>query len=464
MIEDKKTWMIEAGDVLDVMTPDKKQPTTVKVNQRRPSAPAMSPRVGVAEPPKRRPKQLQPAKSSLQFAPLVSLTYLLGPLAILLTPHGRQQKHLVVLAAVSVAATLGLVVGRFGGLVSEGRPGSVWFWAALAVIAVVGGFTVWARALHLAGREGIPHVNKLPHWLRRGSVISALGLIAPGSGMLLKGRAGRASLTLWLLWPVVLALVFLANAMGLWRHHMVSGWLASSGPVLETTFLVAAVVVALGFLGYVAQALEGMRQVLVEPGLQTHVKGDYYALGVVVAVIAMIIVANPVEMAHQLDLGSDILREEGMQSIPLQLTLTASRLDPAKPEYTMQAMELYTAMNQPEQADALRADLNRDLGSYVAMVQKEAVAEFGLAQATKRHQVKPQAAEIQSTEIARTDPAVPESAATLYMGAMVRDEKPVANVPSQRPSTIRMLGLPFGLSLPLGETDSAVTRDAVPAK
>jgi len=473
MSEDRKTWMIEPGDVLDVMTPKRKQPATVQVNKQYRSAPRPTPPASAIEPVKRRPTVAPPAKSKLHFATLVALTYLLGPLAIGLTPRGRRQKGMIGLAAASALATAILVLGKFAGLVEGGRVGSVWLWGALAAIAVIGGFTVWARALHLVGREGIPHLNKMPHWLRRGRTISGLGLLAPGSGLLLSGRSDRAAIVLWLLWPVALAAVILLNASGLWNHHLDSGWLASSGPQLEVIFMIAAGFLALGFLGHIAQALEGMRQVLVEPGLKTRVKGDYYALAVVASVVVMVVVANPVQMANQLDVGGDILREDGFQVIPLQLTLAASRLDPSKPEYSLQAMELYADLGQAEKSAALRTDLDQNLSQYVAMVQKEAVAEFGLAQAKSSTPVKPRAAEAWSGRQGSAEPqsaaVVGGMAAELFHGSLVqKDESAAAATDTvavlRHQRVTRALGLPFDLGLPPSDADTSAGSNSAPGR
>ena len=481
MTENGKTWIVEAGDVLDIMPHDKKQPATIRVNKRYQDPLQPAPAAHASPAPKRRIKPAPAAKSKLHFAQLLALTYLIGPLAILLTPRGRQQKPIVAMAGLAVLSTAALIAMRFGGLVRESQPGSVWIWGGLLTVAVIGGFTAWARALHLVGREGVPHLNKMPHWLRQGWAISGLGLIAPGSGMLLSGRADRAAITLWLMGPVVLAIAILLNAMGLWQHHLASGWLAAAGPALEAVFMVAVGLVALGFLVYVAQALEGMRQVLVEPGLKTRVKGDYYAMAVLASVVVMVVVANPVRMAHQLDLGGDILREQGFQAIPLQLTLAASHLDPAKPEYSMQAMDLYVALGDYEKADSLRADLDQNLSAYVAMVQRETVAEFGLAQANVRPKIRPRPAAVRSAytrpgavsatatsvvatgseqlEAAPSDKAIGVDTSVL-MGLMESQDKPAVAVAdsvtvARKHSVTRAMGLPFGFSLPASESDSS---------
>ncbi len=438
--------MIEAGDVLDVMTPNQKPQTAVKATPRYQDVPRPVPGTPPAEPVKRRAKAVPQRKSGLQFAPLVVLTYLLGPLAILLTPAGRRQTSSIALAGASVMATVALVRRQFEGLVHLDHPASVWAWLALLVIAVVGGFTAWARAVHLISREGIPHVNKLPHWLRRGWMISALGLLAPGSGLLLNGRSGRAALTLWLLWPAVLAVAILTNAMGLWQHHLQSGWLAGAGPALETAFMAAGALAALGCLGYLAQALEGMRQILVEPGLKTRVKGDYYALAVIAAVVVLAVVASPVQMAHQLGAGGDILRAEGFQTIPLQLNLAARHLDAGRPEYALQAVELYTELGQTDQAAALRSDLDQSLSTYVALVQQEETPPA-------------------------SRPARPATAAdpTLYVGTMAagQENKPEPEPqpkPVARASVSQTMGMPFGPGLGGDTIDPSDTQMQGPRK
>ena len=466
MSEERKTWIVEPGDVLEVMSPTRKQPVTVRTNNiyEEPLATASrTPRAVAAEPARRRARPEPPARSPLQFAPLTALTYLLGPLAVVITPRGRRRRSLLALAGVAVGATLILALFGFGRIVQVDRPWTAWLWIGLATTAVVGGFTAWARAIQIVGREGIPHVNKMPHWLRRSGVISTLGLVAPGSGLLIAGRAGQAGLSLWLLWPAVLAAVILANALGLWRHHLDGAWLANSGPALETMFLAAAAVLAVGFLGYIAQALEGVRQVLVEPGLKTRVKGDYYAVAVVAAVVVFVVAANPARMAHQIGLGGEVLREEGLQLIPLQMSLASARLDPSRPEYVMQAVELYEQMGEREQAASLRAELNRNLGSYVALVQRETVSEFGLAQAGAARNTAARAKINHATPIApqapanRADPAGGVDPAQLMgtaAGQKAADATPDSATEPQPVRATSGLGMPFGIVLPIGEAGS----------
>ncbi len=469
MSENRKTWMIEAGDVLEVMTPNRKQPATVQVHKQQPSAPRPTPPAPATESAKRRLKTAAPAKPRMHFAMLVALTYLLGPLAIMLTPRGRQQKIMVGLAGVSVAATVILVLERFAGLSQGSGFGSAWLWLTLLVIAVIGGFTVWGRALHLVGHEGIPQVNRLPHWLRRAWAISGLGLIAPGSGLLLSGRSDRAAIALWMLGPAVLATLILLNTTNLWGYHVNQGWLAASGPGLEIAFITAAGLLALGFLGHIAQALEGMRQVLVEPGLKTRVKGDYYAVAVMVSVVVLAVVANPVRMANQLDVGGDILREDGFQVIPLHMTLAASHLDPSKPEYSLQAMELYADLGQSAKAEELRAILDRNLSQYVAMVQKEAVAEFGLARANPAAKVKPRPAGVRphrSRTVSRpaAEPANLDSGYLQGSLAQNKEQETVTAPVSRQQRVTRALGLPFGLGMPLSDADTSAQNNSTPGK
>ena len=386
---------------------------------------------------------------------------------------------------------MALILLRFGNLVRPESPASVWLWVGLLAVATIAGFTAWARALDLAGREGVPHVNKLPYWLRRGWAIASLGLIAPGSGLLLSGHRGRAALSLWLLWPAATSVVILLNVSGLWKHHQVSGWLASSGPALETTFLIAGAVVALGFLGHIAQALEGMRQVLVEPGLKTKVKGDYYALAVVAMVVVLIVAADPVQMAHQLDVGGDLLRDDGYQVIPLQLTKAASRLDPAKSEYVLQTIALYEELGQTEKAAVVRDKLDQNLGTYVALRQKETVAEFGLAPEKSKAASRPRPSAMRPADsVAVAADAVKEPAdgskspvksnpvnmnPLAFLGSIGLGEDtaavatdttaqgPVRPVRSVR-KTARAMGMPMGLPLPLSDADSSARQKSAPQK
>lgn len=442
MAEDFKTWMIESGDVLDVMPPLAKQPDVARLQPTGPVGQRAQAKPSQIQATKRPVAPAVPEKSGLQFAHLAILTYLLGPLSILLTPRGRRQKKMVATGLLSVGSMLVLASLQFAGVVDPNHPLSVWGWLALLVVAVVGGFTVWARALHFVGREGIPHASKFPSWVTRSWVISGLGFVAPGSGFLLGGRADRAAIVLWLMWPIVAAVVILTNTLGLWQHHQTSGWLASSGLALEKVFIVAGAVVALGFLGYLAQALEGMREVLVTPKMKAEARTNYYALGALALVVVLVVVASPVQMARQFGLGGDILRAEGFQTIPLRLSLVASRLDPANATYAMQAMELYDEMGDTEQAAVMRSQMDQNLGSYVALVQKETVAEFG--------QRKPRPVAADPHTLLDTQ---------ILQGTMARPSEgvpAVEDVPLRKRVT-QALGLPYGLGW------SKVTEEDGPA-
>lgn len=359
MAVEKHDWMIEAGDVVDVMVPHRKQPAATEFD-RPGEAVARAATMRRGRPRRRR---IRPARSGLRFAPLVALTYALGPLSILLTPAGRAQKICVFWAGLSYVAMVVLVAFRFGQLVRPAEPASVWVWLALLGVAVVGGFVAWSRAVSLLADEGLPQRYKLPHWLRRDWVVSLLGLFAPGSGFLLGGRADRAAAVLWSLCPAVLAAAVLLNAGDLWRYHRQQGWLADGGPQLEKLFLIAGAAVGLGFLAYIAQALEGVRQMVVEPGLWRQGRRDYYAFGLVAVLALVAVAANPERMAAQLQAGGEVLRAEGLQVIPLKLAVTAHHLDPGEPEYSLRAMELYAELGHEKRANNVRSELDRYYGA-----------------------------------------------------------------------------------------------------
>jgi len=437
MAEDIKTWMIEPGDVLDVMPPQEKQPDIARAQTVRPMSTHRVINPVRPEVIKRSVAPPKLEKSKMQFARLALLTYLLGPLSIMLTPRGRQQKKTVAVGLTSVLATAVLLTVKFSGLVKAELSFSVWAWFVLLAVALVGGFSVWARALFMIGREGIPHKSKMPAWLGHSWVISGLGLLAPGSGFLISGRADRAAIVMWLMWPAIAAVVILSHALGLWQHHQTSGWLASSGVALEKTFVVACAVTAVGFLGYLAQALEGMREVLAAPHLKAGARRNIYAVGALSLVLIVVVMASPVPLARQMGAGSEMLRAEGMQTIPLRLSVMASNLDPASVTYAMQAVALYDALGDEANAAVLRAELAENLGSYVAMVQKETVVESGRVQADKS-----QTDELQTDEL-QVNPQMSLTAES-FLGVMIQPNPapPTDEEIPLRKRVTQALGLP----------------------
>ncbi|MBK7190795.1 MAG: hypothetical protein IPH86_19615 [bacterium] len=117
-------------------------------------------------------------------------------------------------------------------------------WSTLAVLATIGGFSAWARAVQFAAAQ-VPPPHRQNRWLRSRLAVCVLGLIAPGCGMLVGGNRWHASLWLWALWPAALGVAVLGNAMDMWRHLATTVPDRAAADLLEFSILMAAGAVAL---------------------------------------------------------------------------------------------------------------------------------------------------------------------------------------------------------------------------
>ena len=141
--------------------------------------------------------------------------------------------------------------------------------------------------------------------------------------------------------------------------------------ILETIFMLAAGILMVGLIGWIAQALEGARQMMGEPGIRHRMRGDWYAAALLFTLVGMALVWDPSAMAGHLDGGSIVLREKGFRLIPLKLSQSAHRLDPAPSQYAIQAMELCEELGRIQEAARWRSELDGNLASYLALVQSE---------------------------------------------------------------------------------------------
>lgn len=364
MRTEEKIWLIEAGDVLEVMNPAPE--TSVTKKKAAPSKPKPA-RLHTAAAPSRDEARIvppPPPRNTMHFALLVPLTYLLGPLSLLLTRTGRRDRMWVGTSLASAAATAVLLAVPFDRFFSAAGLAAPLLWCGLAIFAAVGTFTVWSRALLIAGRDLGPAQVRLPRWLRRKWMLTAFGLLAPGSGLLLAGRRQAAALVLWLLWPAALGALVLVNGRSIWQS------LPRALPdprfliTAETVFLIAAGTILVGALIWLVQALEVARQKGSVSYRRSHTKQYALALGVACAVLFLTM--DRTHIAGQLGSRAQVLRSADMKVIPLYLNLAADRLDSSQAKYAAQAMALYADLGRVEEADELRQRLDRGLQTYLA--------------------------------------------------------------------------------------------------
>lgn len=372
MAENEKTWVIGITDDLVTKKPTAEPPAATRPPFRSPARATVSrPTVRVQPKP---PVKAQ-AHRRMHFALVLALTYLLGPFALLLTSGGRQARGWLVAGLGSGLAGIGMVVWR-GRILSAVDVG----WALVLLAAAVSlvsllWFSAWARALTMTWEPDAAirreRSERLPQWLKRPLTSGALGFLVPGLGLLLAGRVRRAAIVLWLGQLPVLAGVALMLSPWAWNVNRNSALGAIDPSLLESLFLVAAAALVLAIIGWIAQALEGGRQALRIRGVMPAGRGDRYALALVASLVIVAVVYDPAPLAQSLDEHAGQLRESGLKVIPLAFTLAAHRCDPAQSRYAIQAMGLYEELGRFDRAEALRADLDRNLVPFVNLVLRE---------------------------------------------------------------------------------------------
>jgi hypothetical protein len=246
----------------------------------------------------------EPPPSRMHFAPLLLLTYALGPMALLLTPRGRHGGIGAALAAVA-GASWALLIWQWRAVLarvlSGGSTGGIW--TVLVGLALLLGCGTWARAVLFSGQELLLQPQRLPRWLRRSRAIGALGLLVPGLGLLIAGRRRRAAAVLGLTGPFLCAILILLRAGRLWSER--SGpYLHHVPPVsLEIVFLSAAAIVMIGAIVWLGQALEGFRLTAVVSG-RHRARSDRTAAALLLALLAFGLLFDPAAMARPGEPGS----------------------------------------------------------------------------------------------------------------------------------------------------------------
>ena len=314
---------------------------------------------------------------------LLVATYLLGPFALLLTPQGRCDRKWSFSALLAGAAGLFLLI-RWGSVqtrMAVGESSVMWFIAAGVVIGLC--LATWSRAVVLTGRMlGAPQTRRLPYWLRQPWATGLAGLVVPGLGHLIAGRARRAAAALCLLGPTLLAALILTHADRLWLGYQALGVNASSGLALERVFILAAATVVLGGMTWIALALDSARLQGVVPALCRRQRGDWFAGALVLTLIVSAVALRPAGMAQRLDHYAVALQDEGLQLVPLWLERSAAELDPAQPIYMLRCADLYTALGQTGRAASLRESLDERWVTYATMLRAENWTEAAQAAET----------------------------------------------------------------------------------
>ncbi len=323
----------------------------------------------------RRRRATGPAEE--QGSPLLALlSYLAGPFAILATRRGRAGAFWIATAVLS-SAFAGFIVARSGTLFAPPSGSGIGFvvWLSLACLAVSLGFAAWARGAFLLGRHRGHLLRKLPASLRRPGAAGLLGLLIPGYGLFVAGHPRRAALSLLAACAAAVSVIVLWQASDLWGLSS-AGIFLGHAETLERVFLAMGAAIVFAAFAWIVQALEGAR--LAGPRFEggaanpARPHGDWAAAALVLAIVAFLAAFKPARVAETIDRFGVSVISDGYRVIPLAAAETAMRLDPSRPEYAMQAIQLNEALGRRYRAEVLRYYLEDRWEPYDRMLRLEA--------------------------------------------------------------------------------------------
>lgn len=372
MMDDRKIWVIEDQGNPDITSLGDSVGETSRPVAPRP-APPRKRRVVTAAPQPVRTAAATPRRPAraLHSAILLALGYLLGPVGLLLTARGRRSGAWAAFGAGTIVLSVVLAAGWMGVVRGGGSPALLAPMLAGSLVCIAAACAVWSRSLHLLVTSR--HFQGL-HWpgrVRNPWIAAVAGLVAPGASWILTRWPGRTAWTVWAAWPALAAAAVLAGAPLLWRSRLD---LAASGlptDSLELLFLASACVLVLAPVAWLAQALAAARATAMVTGRWQQGRGDWSALALVGAMMAMVIMVRPVDLAADLDGGADVLQRAGCQVLPMRLTDMARHLDPGQPAYALRLAELHVSRGEEEAAARVRDDLAKDLRPFVGALMRE---------------------------------------------------------------------------------------------
>lgn len=314
-----------------------------------------------------------------QGSPMLAfLSYLAGPFAILTTRHGRKSAFWIALAVIS-AGLAGFIVARAGTLFAPPHGSGIGFviWLSLACLAAALGFAAWARGAYLLGRHRGHLLRKLPAPLREPGAAGLLGLLIPGYGLFLAGHPRRAALSLLAVCAVAVSVIVLWQAPDLWALSSAGIFLGHAG-TLERIFLAMGALMLFAAFVWIFQALDGARLAgnrgASGAASTARSHGDRAAAALVLAIVALLLTFKPARVAEMIDRFGVSAISDGYRVIPLVAAETALRLDPSRPEYAMQAIQLNEALGRTYRAEELRYYLEDRWEPYERMLRLEAAA------------------------------------------------------------------------------------------
>ncbi len=305
--------------------------------------------------------------------PLI-LSYIAGPCSILATARGRRSKVWAGLAASSVILSIAVIWmwEKIPYWSMRGTPAGAAMLLA-AVAAVISGFSAWTKAVIQAGHYEGPRLRRSPGWIRKPLAAGLLGIIFPGMGLFVTGRARQAAVALWIACATVISVLFLISTEWLWNFNAYAGAFALNPDTLEHILIGIGVMAALGGLAWVVQALNGARLAGRVSSRKTVTRNSWAAVALLISVIAFSAFSRPAVIAEALDEAASAARGRGMRVIPLKLSLAAASLDPSRPGYVIKAIGLYEDIGDQATADLMRRDLIGRLETSVPLLEEAGI-------------------------------------------------------------------------------------------
>lgn len=295
--------------------------------------------------------------------------YALGPLAPVVQRQGQGSMVWGLLGVLGLSLW-GMSLWRWPDLSYRLESGQIPFslWLVALALSTVAGSLAWARALWLAGRDSRFFADRVPRWLASPLPAGLLGVLLPGSGLLLVGASRRAAGAFLGFLTMLLSVAVLMKSQWLWHLNgqLLAGTIEPRR--LEQLFLAAGALAFVGGMIWVASVLDGMRCGLRARGGAKTGLGDWMTFLLLVALIATYAASEPKSAARDVHNYSTALEQEGMQLVPLQLARLAVRLDPARPRYALHLASLLQDGGNVIGAEILRAQTRSYWQEYERLV------------------------------------------------------------------------------------------------
>jgi len=295
----------------------------------------------------------------------VLTAYLLGPVSSAVWIRGKSRYVWNAVGALSAVTVLVFLLrgDAVSSWLSSGSAGvAPWLLVVPGALLVL--FTVWSRCIGAAARRA---PEAAARW-RSPVAVGLLGLLVPGLGHLVLGRAGRAARAFWLLGPLIAAGVILANWQWLWFRNLIADSPALSGPALEGILVAAGITVPLVLTLWVSAALDGARRTV---PARARGGSDVSGAALLAAVLLFAVGFRPAPAAQCLDAAASRLQGSGFTLTPLALAELAARMDPGEPRYLARAVELDEALGRDAAAIEKREVLERRTRAHLEVVWSE---------------------------------------------------------------------------------------------